>query len=361
MRGVVEKQTDILCGMKGLTNKKCWDIGKTVRKEMKMKKVMKRTVRSIAGLLAIVLLLGMIPFSVSAASFSPRLTAPSRSGYYSNNTNTNPYSVNTQKGNGNCTWYAWGRAYEILGSRPKINTIGNACTWYTNNKNSGNYAYGSTPKLGAIACWSGGAGHVAVVEQINSDGTITISESSWSASNWWFRTRRINSNGSLSGLTFQGFIYLINSKTVPAAAKAALKKISMKSYAVSFRMKSASYTNAYSAPNGSYVGRVYPGDVVTVKKVYTSPSGWVEMICPWSENGRSYNRTIYVRLSEFKFEATRYIQAYDPSTGNKVGRVYPSDVCFGLEMREGSVVRCFCPWSGGYNREILVRGSEILG
>ena len=49
------------------------------------------------------------------------------------------------------------------------------------------YKRGSTPKLGAIACWSlgvvgignDGAGHVAVVEQINSDGSIIVSESNY--------------------------------------------------------------------------------------------------------------------------------------------------------------------------------------
>ena len=172
----------------------------------------------IIAMLAMFVPSGLVGTTVYAANFTLRLTAPERTGYYSNNTSTNPYSVNTNAGGGNCTWYAWGRAYEILGSRPKINTSGNACTWYTTNQSSGNYPYGSTPKLGAIACWSGGsggAGHVAVVEQINSNGTMVISESSWSATDYWFRTATINQNGSRwSNYTFQGFIYLLDSATV---------------------------------------------------------------------------------------------------------------------------------------------------
>lgn len=180
---------------------------------------MKKSKKILSVLLAVLMFMSIVPVSdmgieASAANFTPRLTAPERTGYYSNNTSTNPYSVNNNAARGNCTWYAWGRAYEILGSRPKINTIGNACTWYPNNKSSGNYPYGSEPKLGAIVCWSGGssgAGHVAIVEQIHSDGTITISESSWSATTWWFRTKTINKNGYYSStLSFQGYIYIGN-------------------------------------------------------------------------------------------------------------------------------------------------------
>ena len=49
------------------------------------------------------------------------------------------------------------------------------------------YARGFTPKLGDVACGSlggvangnEGAGHVAIVEQINNDGSIVISESNY--------------------------------------------------------------------------------------------------------------------------------------------------------------------------------------
>lgn len=86
---------------------------------------------------------------------------------------------------GNCTWYAWGRAWEITGERPiDAGITGNAYEWWEANKKSGKYDYGSTPKVGAIAVWkssmpgSGGLGHVAIVEKIE-DGKIYISESAW--------------------------------------------------------------------------------------------------------------------------------------------------------------------------------------
>lgn len=67
----------------------------------------------------------------------------------------------------NCTAYAYGRAYEILGSEPKL-SWNNAEQWYGYNKANGYYKYGQTPKVGAIACWSYsyGGGHVAVVERL---------------------------------------------------------------------------------------------------------------------------------------------------------------------------------------------------
>jgi surface antigen len=78
----------------------------------------------------------------------------------------------------NCTAYAWGRFYEIIGSRPTLSTS-NAEDWW--GYTADGYERGQTPKLGAVICWSkgqvgawhdDGAGHVAIVEQINPDGSI---------------------------------------------------------------------------------------------------------------------------------------------------------------------------------------------
>ena len=86
---------------------------------------------------------------------------------------------------GNCTWYAYGRIYELTGEIPtEAGFIGNGYEWWEANKISGKYRYGSTPKVGAIAVWksslpgSGGSGHVAVVEKIK-DNKVYISESTW--------------------------------------------------------------------------------------------------------------------------------------------------------------------------------------
>ena len=94
-------------------------------------------------------------------------------------TTSNPY---WQAGYGmpNCTCYAYGRAYELLGSEPNL-CRNNARYWWDYNIDNRIYRYGSEPSIGAIACWYGNNvyeyGHVAVVEEINGN-TITFSESS---------------------------------------------------------------------------------------------------------------------------------------------------------------------------------------
>lgn len=141
------------------------------------------------------------------ASFTPRLTAPSRNNsyYYSNNV-----FYNSGYGMPNCTAYAWGRFYEISGQRPKLCT-GNAGDWYPYNMRTKSYQYGTQPQIGAVICWSrpGGAGHVGVVEQVNSDNSVVISESAYRAWNFKVRTHTPpNYNNMLGGAyKFQGFIY----------------------------------------------------------------------------------------------------------------------------------------------------------
>ena len=111
----------------------------------------------------------------------------------------------------NCVGYAWGRWYELLGKKPKLSK-GNAENWY--NYNDG-YKRGKTPKLGAVICWrkgkagnaNDGAGHVAIVEQINADGSIVASESNYGGSR--FNVRKLSKTFYLGkSYTFQGFIYL---------------------------------------------------------------------------------------------------------------------------------------------------------
>lgn len=116
----------------------------------------------------------------------------------------------------NCTCYAWGRFWEIAGGSggdlpngPTTLSTGDAETWYTHPDG---YQRGSTPQLGAIACYAdgdfSGLGHVCVLEQYNNDGTWTVSESALNG--YYFRaSHTIASNGDYGygNYTFQGFIY----------------------------------------------------------------------------------------------------------------------------------------------------------
>lgn len=143
-----------------------------------------------------------------AGGFVPRLDSSGIEGsfyWYSQN----PFYI-AGYGLPNCTCYAWGRFWEISdptgagNNKPTLPT-GDAGKWYDATVT---YSKGSTPKLGAVICWSdndGGAGHVAIVEQINSDGSIITSNSAYNGT--FFYTKEIPSDYSLSGYTFQGFIY----------------------------------------------------------------------------------------------------------------------------------------------------------
>lgn len=144
------------------------------------------------------------------ADYKPRLTAPSKkNGYYYSDKNV---FYRYGWGMPNCTAYAWGRAYEILGSEPKL-SVYSAYLWYDYNKENKIYSYGKTPKLGAIACWvyaSGYSGHVAVVEKIEGN-TVTYSNSAWGGSEFYTTTApKDDPSDGNDYWIFQGYIYIGN-------------------------------------------------------------------------------------------------------------------------------------------------------
>lgn len=203
----------------------------------------------------------------AATTYTPRLNAPESNNVYYYNSN---YNVFQKYGYGlpNCTAYAYGRAYEILKSTPKLSWNG-AGQWYDYNKSGGYYSYGSTPKLGAIACWCySGGGHVAVVEKIE-NGTITLSNSEWGGRTFYLTTCSTSDKnyGGNSWWTFQGFIYLLDSAT-PAPAPTYKTGI----------YKTTDYVNLrYHAGTGNTILTTIPSNTqVTVTHLYTEAStGWV--------------------------------------------------------------------------------------
>lgn len=107
-------------------------------------------------------------------------------------------NYNVKAGNayapGNCTWYVYNK-------RPDIGSFwGNAASWAVSARAAG-YRVDSTPAVGAIAqwnAWAGGSwgwGHVGVVESVNGDGTVTISE-----------------------MNYAGALYRVTSRTVPISS-----------------------------------------------------------------------------------------------------------------------------------------------
>lgn len=150
-----------------------------------------------------------------SGTYTPRLDDTGIVGdfhYYSQN----PFY---QSGYGmpNCTCYAWGRFWEIGdpnddGSNKPVNLpTGNGGQWFPQAVSDGFYQTGQTPQLGAVICFSdnnGGSGHVAIVEEIATDGTITCSNSAWQGT-FFFLTHITPVNGRYdwSHYTCQGFIY----------------------------------------------------------------------------------------------------------------------------------------------------------
>lgn len=160
--------------------------------------------------------------------FKPRFTIPEKG---------NPY-YNTKKNGGyseaiegkpceagltvlrNCVGYAYGRFNEIIGAGKMVYLApvnAEKFIQYMNHKTKG-VKSGMTPKLGACMVWqagktlngSDGAGHVAIVEQINADGSVITSESGYNAKRAFWTQRRDNTNGrwgESKNFKFLGFIY----------------------------------------------------------------------------------------------------------------------------------------------------------
>jgi surface antigen/uncharacterized protein YraI len=228
---------------------------------------------SAAVLTAVMLFVSVFSMSMiaSAASFSPRLSAPSSSNkYYYSNLNV---FYRCDYGMPNCTAYAYGRAYEILGSEPKL-SWNNAEQWYGYNKANGYYKYGQTPKVGAIACWSynGGGGHVAVVEKVE-NGQITFSNSAWSGDNFYISTASISDPkvGGNKGWNFQGYIYLGDFSGSTSTTQATTKKVTYTTG--TYKTNVDDYLKMRSGAGTSYSSIAFVPNNVTLNVTKVSTAG----------------------------------------------------------------------------------------
>ena len=148
-------------------------------------------------------------------SFTPLLSAPSATDKNWIHTSKGGYnSCILIKGNSclpNCVGYAWGRWRQLLGRAPALSRA-NAEDWWSYGDG---YKRGQTPKLGAVACWrkgkagygGDGAGHVAIVEHIAADGTVTFSNSAYGGSRFYTHKMKKGNYSLGSTYVFQGFIY----------------------------------------------------------------------------------------------------------------------------------------------------------
>ncbi len=98
--------------------------------------------------------------------------------------------------------FAYGYCTFYVASRRNIPWFGNAGTWLSGARAAG-FATGNVPQVGAIIVTSESrVGHVGLVEAVNGDGTITISEMNYSG------FARITSRTiSVSYSVIKGYIY----------------------------------------------------------------------------------------------------------------------------------------------------------
>lgn len=80
---------------------------------------------------------------------------------------------------GTCTWYAYNRRMQI--GRPIGSFWGNASSWAYAAAAAGFTVTRGNPGVGDVMQNGGGAGHVAVVEELHADGSIVVSEMNYYA------------------------------------------------------------------------------------------------------------------------------------------------------------------------------------
>ncbi len=211
----------------------------------------------------------------ASSSFEPRLTAPaSNNKYYYDG----DYNLFEKYGYGmpNCTAYAYGRAYEILGTRPNLCPY-NAGEWWSYNIKYGYYDYGQTPKVGAIAVWDkydNNTGHVAVVEKVTSS-TITLSESAYGGTVFFTETVDIDDDnvGYSNSYRFLGYIYILEDETNSGTADPIAPETSEKIDAQVWQVDTSVGLNMRSGAGTSYNTLVTIPDNTNISVSETKESG----------------------------------------------------------------------------------------
>lgn len=154
---------------------------------------------------------------IGSAGYKPRKTAPSYDNRYYLKRGMGGYNrcilISGNSCLANCVGYAYGRCLEN-GSREDTRVLPtcNAEDWLSVARGNG-LQTGNTPKLGAVIVWQSGrlwnsgdgCGHVGVVEEIYSDGSILVSQSNYGGTRFFLTT--IKKPYHITGQTFIGFIY----------------------------------------------------------------------------------------------------------------------------------------------------------
>jgi surface antigen len=130
----------------------------------------------------------VLPGGILPVNERPGYVAPVTARSYSTGSSSSGYAGFVNAGNrysyGYCTWYAYNRRAEL--GRPIGSFWGDAVSWAYNARSAG-FAVDRTPRVGAVLQVGGhvanGYGHVAVVESVNADGSIRVSEMNYAGWN----------------------------------------------------------------------------------------------------------------------------------------------------------------------------------
>lgn len=151
---------------------------------------------------------GVLPENQRPGYVAPR-TAVATYGTLGNTDNLATVTAGFKSTSGNgyaygyCTWYAYERRAQM--GKPIGGNWGNASSWAIYARASG-FRVDNVPEVGAILQNGGGAGHVAIVEQVNSDGSIVLSEMNY-AGGWGKITRGRTMTQGQYQLSYYKFIH----------------------------------------------------------------------------------------------------------------------------------------------------------
>ncbi len=150
---------------------------------------------------------GVLPEAERPGYVAPRTTVVRASSYVSYGGATSAAVVGNRYDYGYCTWYVYNRRAAL--ARPVGSFWGNASTWAYNAIYSGYTVSGpatrttANPQIGDVmqdSYSAGGYGHVAVVESVGADGSISISEMNYAG--WNVYSTRVLSAGQAASYNF---------------------------------------------------------------------------------------------------------------------------------------------------------------
>ena len=120
----------------------------------------------------------LVPSGVLPETERPEYVPPAQ--VYNTGSSYSSYSASYASGNryayGWCTWYAWQWRHDNMPANYDLpSNMGNAVSWAGAAAAAG-FLVNHTPAAGAVFQIGGGLGHVGIVNQVNADGSIVVSD-----------------------------------------------------------------------------------------------------------------------------------------------------------------------------------------